>query len=83
MIDYAQPTPDRDAMLAKVKAELRVEHRRLTDVQIDLIADVAIELRLVHDSIVRRTTAARSHEGDALRHTGFVDRGVDERSRRS
>jgi hypothetical protein len=54
VIDYASPEPDRDTMLAKVKAELRSEHRRLTDVQIDMIADVAIELRMVRDSFLQR-----------------------------
>jgi hypothetical protein len=66
VIDYALPEPDRDAMLAKVKAELRSEHRRLTDVQIDLIADVAIELRIVRDSFWRRANAAKAQSEDRL-----------------
>lgn len=38
--------PDRAVTLIQVRAELRDNHPRLTDVQIDLIADVACELRL-------------------------------------
>jgi hypothetical protein len=38
--------PDRAETLILVRAELRDNHPRLTDVQIDLIADVAVELRL-------------------------------------
>jgi hypothetical protein len=53
MIDYASPSPEREAMLAEVKAELRAEHRRLTDAQIDLIADVAIELRIMRNSLTK------------------------------
>lgn len=37
---------DRAETLIQVRAELRDNHPRLTDVQIDLIADVAVELRL-------------------------------------
>ncbi len=38
--------PDRTETLMLVRAELRDNHPRLTDTQIDLIADVACELRL-------------------------------------
>ena len=38
--------PDRAETLIQVRAELRDNHPRLTDKQIDLIADVAVELRL-------------------------------------
>jgi hypothetical protein len=38
--------PDREVTLIQVRAELRDNHPRLTDTQIDLIADVACELRL-------------------------------------
>ena len=38
--------PDRAETLVQVRAELRDNHPRLTDKQIDLIADVAVELRL-------------------------------------
>ena len=38
--------PDRGETLVQVRAELRDNHPRLTDKQIDLIADVAVELRL-------------------------------------
>ena len=38
--------PDRAETLVQVRAELRDNHTRLTDKQIDLIADVAVELRL-------------------------------------
>ena len=37
---------DRAETLVQVRAELRDNHPRLTDKQIDLIADVAVELRL-------------------------------------
>ena len=37
---------DRTETLIQVRAELRDNHPRLTDTQIDLIADVACELRL-------------------------------------
>ena len=39
-------SPDRAETLVQVRAELRDNHPRLTDVQIDLIADVAVDLRL-------------------------------------
>jgi hypothetical protein len=39
-------SPDRGETLVQVRAELRDNHPRLTDVQIDLIADVAVDLRL-------------------------------------
>jgi hypothetical protein len=42
----AVPLPDRAETLVQVRAELRDNHPRLTDKQIDLIADVAVELRL-------------------------------------
>lgn len=38
--------PDRAEMIARTRAELRENHRRLTDRQIDLIAEVAVEIRL-------------------------------------
>ena len=38
--------PDRELTLIQVRAELRDNHPRLTEMQIDLIADVACELRL-------------------------------------
>ena len=38
--------PDRGETLIQARAELRDNHPRLTDTQIDLIADVACELRL-------------------------------------
>jgi hypothetical protein len=67
VIDYAPPNPDRDAMLTKVRAELRAEHGRLTDEQIDLIADVAIELRIVRDSISRHAVAVLDRGRDHSR----------------
>jgi hypothetical protein len=39
-------SPDRAETLVQVRAELRDNHPRLTDIQIDLIADVAVDLRL-------------------------------------
>ena len=38
--------PDRTETLIQVRAELRDNHPRLTEKQIDLIADVAVDLRL-------------------------------------
>jgi hypothetical protein len=38
--------PDRAEMVTRTRAELRASHRRLTDRQIDLIAEVAVEIRL-------------------------------------
>jgi hypothetical protein len=38
--------PDRADTLVQVRAELRDNHPRLTEKQIDLIADVAVDLRL-------------------------------------
>ena len=39
-------SPDRAETLVQIRAELRDNHPRLTEVQIDLIADVAVDLRL-------------------------------------
>ena len=44
--DSVAPLPDRTETLIQVRAELRDNHPRLTEMQIDLIADVACELRL-------------------------------------
>ena len=38
--------PDRATVFSTVREELREQHRRLTERQIDLIADVAVELEL-------------------------------------
>jgi len=47
IVDQAMSnSPDRAETLVQVRAELRDNHPRLTDVQIDLIADVAVDLRL-------------------------------------
>ena len=47
IVDQAMSnSPDRAETLVQIRAELRDNHPRLTDVQIDLIADVAVELRL-------------------------------------
>ena len=42
---------DRAEALQQVRAELRDNHPRLTDKQIDLIADVAVELRLTRSRL--------------------------------
>lgn len=39
-------SPERAAIYTQVRAELRAEHSRLTDRQIDLIAAVAADLRV-------------------------------------
>ena len=47
IVDQAMSnSPDRAETLVQIRAELRDNHPRLTDVQIDLIADVAVDLRL-------------------------------------
>jgi hypothetical protein len=47
IVDQAMSnSPDRAETLMQIRAELRDNHPRLTDVQIDLIADVAVDLRL-------------------------------------
>ena len=48
--------PDRTETLIQVRAELRDNHPRLTDTQIDLIADVACELRLAQIRLGMLTT---------------------------
>ena len=48
--------PDRAVTLIQVRAELRDNHPRLTDIQIDLIADVACELRLAQIRLGMFTT---------------------------
>jgi hypothetical protein len=48
---HAASAAARAAMFARVRAELRAEHVRLTDRQIDLIADAAVELRLACDRL--------------------------------
>lgn len=42
---------DRAETLQQVRAELRDHHPRLTDKQIDLIADVAVELRMTRSRL--------------------------------
>lgn len=54
---------DRAETLQQVRAELRDNHPRLTDKQIDLIADVAVELRMTRsrlglDAVVAPPTPA-------------------------
>ena len=49
-------SPDRGETLVQVRAELRDNHPRLTDVQIDLIADVAVDLRLAQIRLGRVST---------------------------
>jgi flagellar motor switch/type III secretory pathway protein FliN len=60
----------RSAMLACVRAELRAEHARLTEQQIDLIADVAVELRMTYGRL-----------GMPLRSLGRLDATNDETPR--
>jgi hypothetical protein len=49
---------ERAAMHARVRAELRAAHRRLTDRQIDLIADVTVELRLTRVRLQDQASSA-------------------------
>ena len=83
MIDWAAPLPNRDSALAKVRAELRAEQRRLTDVEVDLIANVAIELRMSHSPLSRRPIDVQRPPNiiDPLRAHPNI--GVDESSSRS
>jgi hypothetical protein len=53
-----QPALERAALYAQVRAELRAEHRRLTERQIDLIAAVAVELRLVRITLGADTASS-------------------------
>jgi hypothetical protein len=83
MIDWAAPLPDRDTALAKVKAELRAEQRRLTDVEVDLIANVAIELRMSHGSLTRRSFDVQPRQAITSSLLAPPKTGVDESSSRS
>lgn len=56
--------PDRAETLIQVRAELRDNHPRLTDVQIDLIADVAVELRLAQIRIGMLSASALPEPSD-------------------
>jgi hypothetical protein len=49
---------DRAETLQQVRAELRDNHPRLTEKQIDLIADVAVELRLTRSRLGLEPVAA-------------------------
>ena len=53
-------SPDRAETLVQIRAELRDNHPRLTDVQIDLIADVAVDLRLTQIRLGLVSTPALS-----------------------
>jgi hypothetical protein len=51
---------DRQEMMAAVRAELRHDNQRLTEHQVDLIAEVAVELRLTRVRLFRETANPRS-----------------------
>ena len=51
---------DRERMMAEVRAELRRDNQRLTEHQVDLIAEVAVELRLTRVRLFRETTPPRN-----------------------
>jgi hypothetical protein len=55
--------PDRAETLVQVRAELRDNHPRLTDKQIDLIADVAVDLRLAQIRLGMVTTPSLPSPG--------------------
>ena len=58
-------SPDRAETLMQVRAELRDNHPRLTDVQIDLIADVAVDLRLAQIKLGLVSSASLPAAGPA------------------
>ncbi|HEY2064973.1 MAG TPA: hypothetical protein VGG84_03370 [Gemmatimonadaceae bacterium] len=63
----AIPSPaERAALYAQVRAELRAEHRRLTERQIDLIAAVAVELRLVRITLGAHTASSSTTQSSLL-----------------
>jgi hypothetical protein len=51
---------DRERMTAAVRAELRRDNQRLTEHQVDLIAEVAVELRLTRVRLFRETDPPRN-----------------------
>ena len=51
---------ERSTIFARVRAEVRESNRRLADGQIDLIADVAVELRLMQVRLGIRTDVTSS-----------------------
>jgi hypothetical protein len=54
--------PDRLEMMGRLRAELREQHSRLTDRQIDLIAEVAVEIRLTSHRMLERFEVAQHGE---------------------
>ena len=83
MIDWASPLPDRDSALAKLKTEVRAEQRRLTDVEVDLIANVAMELRMSHGPLTRRSLDVPPRRVITSSLLAAPKTGVDESSSRS
>ena len=83
MIDWASPLPDRDTALAKLKAEVRAEQRRLTDVEVDLIANVAIQLRMSRVSLPHRAVEVQPRPNIIESTLVLPKTGVDESSSRS
>src|SRR5215213_11984722 len=66
--------PDRAETLIQVRSELRDNHPRLTDKQIDLIADVAVELRLaqIRFGLVDTPSLPSPSERPRMRVPGLV-----------
>ena len=73
--------PDRSETLVQVRAELRDNHPRLTDKQIDLIADVAVELRLaqIRFGLYDSPSLATPPAFPRARVPGLVDDGWETR----
>jgi hypothetical protein len=53
-VDEPDEAAQRSAHLSRVRAELRRNHPRLTDKQVDLIAEVAMEVRFARDKFLDR-----------------------------
>jgi hypothetical protein len=53
-VDEPDDAAQRTAQLSSARAEVRRNHPRLTDVQVDLIAEVAMEVRSARDKVLDR-----------------------------
>jgi hypothetical protein len=56
----------RSEMLARTRAELRARHGRLTDRQVELIAEVAVEIRMTTFRMLESFDVTRV--GDGVEH---------------
>jgi hypothetical protein len=53
-------TLERSEMIARTRADLRAHHRQLTEQQIDLIAEVAVEIRLTSFRVLQSFDVAQA-----------------------